>query len=155
MEWFADNSWLGWVGVAIILAAIEVATVDFVFIMLAGGALAGALVAAAGASFAIQVIVAIVVATLLIVLVRPLIKRKFMDSEVSHRIGASGLVGRVARVLQTVTETDGRVKLGGETWSARVPDGAAICQPGQEVRVIAIEGATAIVIGDAGAQETE
>jgi membrane protein implicated in regulation of membrane protease activity len=155
MEWFADNSWLGWVGVAIILAAIEVATVDFVFIMLAGGALAGALVAAAGASFAVQVIVAIVVATLLIVLVRPLIKRKFMDSEVSHRIGASGLVGRVARVLQTVTETDGRVKLGGETWSARVPDGAAICQPGQEVRVIAIEGATAIVIGDAGAQETE
>jgi membrane protein implicated in regulation of membrane protease activity len=155
MEWFADNQWLAWLGTALVLAAIEAATVDFVFIMLAGGALAGAIISAAGGGFPLQVIVAVVVAGLLLFVVRPVLQRRFMDSEVSHRIGASGLVGRVARVLQTVTETDGRVKLGGETWSARVPDGAATCQPGQEVRVIAIEGATAIVVGDAGGQETE
>jgi membrane protein implicated in regulation of membrane protease activity len=155
MEWFGDNTWLGWVGLALVLGAIEAATVDFVFVMMAGGALAAAVVSAAGGSFAAQVIVAVIVAALLLFLVRPILKRRFMDSEVSHRIGASGLVGRVARVLQTVTETDGRVKLAGETWSARIPGGAAVCQPGQEVRVIAIEGATAIVVSDAAGQETE
>ena len=43
MDWLNDNAWLGWLGLAIALAAIEVATVDFVFVMLAGGALAGSL----------------------------------------------------------------------------------------------------------------
>ena len=52
---------------------------------------------------------------------------------------------RQARVLETVTETDGRVRLAGETWSARVPDGAQPCMPGDEVRVVSIDGATAIV----------
>ena len=45
MEWLTDNFWLAWLGIAIVLAAIEAATVDFVFIMFAGGALAGAVAA--------------------------------------------------------------------------------------------------------------
>jgi membrane protein implicated in regulation of membrane protease activity len=64
-------------------------------------------------------------------------------------------VGRLGRVLQTVTETDGRVKLAGETWSARVPHGGEICQPGQEVRVLSIEGATVIVSGVTAGQKSE
>lgn len=36
MEWLTDNPWVAWVGVALILAAIEAATVDFVFVMFAG-----------------------------------------------------------------------------------------------------------------------
>ena len=39
MDWLGVNQWLGWLGLAIALGAIEVATVDFVFVMLAGGAL--------------------------------------------------------------------------------------------------------------------
>jgi membrane protein implicated in regulation of membrane protease activity len=58
-------------------------------------------------------------------------------------------------VLQTVTDHDGRVKLGGETWSARTAPDAAVCLPGQEVRVVAIEGATAIVSNIADGQESE
>ena len=78
--------------------------------------------------------------------VRPLIKRQFLDGEVDHQIGASGLVGRQARVLQSVTDSDGRIKLGGETWSARLAPGTTTTVgPGEEVRVIAIHGATAIV----------
>jgi membrane protein implicated in regulation of membrane protease activity len=48
-------------------------------------------------------------------------------------------------VLQTVTTTDGRVKLAGETWSARLAEGATPVTPGQEVRVVSIQGATAFV----------
>jgi membrane protein implicated in regulation of membrane protease activity len=114
--------------------------------MFAGGALAAAVAAGLGASFPVQVVVAVGVALLLLFSVRPLIKRQFLDDQVDHQIGASALVGREARVLQAVTDSDGRVKLAGETWSARLAAGATTTVgPGEEVRVIAIHGATAIV----------
>ncbi|GAA2162555.1 NfeD family protein [Pedococcus bigeumensis] len=155
MDWFAENPWLAWLGLALILAAIEAATVDFVFLMLAGGAAAGAAASAVGLPVPGQVVVAVVVAGLLLLVVRPIITRKFMVAEASHGIGAHGLVGRSGRVLQAVTATDGRVKVGGETWSARIPKGDATCQPGQEVRVVSIEGATVIVTGVTAGQKTE
>ena len=124
MDWLNDNVWLFWLGVALVLAAIEAATVDFVFIMFAGGALAAAVAAALGASFPVQVVVAVGVAVLLLFVVRPIIKRQFLDGELDHQIGTSALVGREARVLQAVTDSDGRIKLGGETWSARLAAGS-------------------------------
>ena len=54
MDWLIDNWWLAWLGLAIVLA-IEAATVDFVFLMPAGGAAAGA-AAALGAPFPLQVV---------------------------------------------------------------------------------------------------
>ena len=50
MDWLNDNVWLFWLGLALVLAAIEAATVDFVFLMFAGGALAAAVAAGLGAS---------------------------------------------------------------------------------------------------------
>jgi membrane protein implicated in regulation of membrane protease activity len=145
MDWLTDNWWLFWLGVAVLLAAIEAATVDFVFLMFAGGALAGGVAAALGAPFSVQVVVAVAVSLLLLLVVRPIVKRQFTDGELDHQIGTSALVGRDARVLQAVTDTDGRIKLAGETWSARLASGSTPVGPGEEVRVIAIHGATAIV----------
>ncbi|HEY8822876.1 MAG TPA: NfeD family protein [Dermatophilaceae bacterium] len=155
MSWFSDNGWLAWVGLALILGAIEVVSVSFVFVMLAGGALAGALLAAVGAPFAGQVIAAVGVAAALLLMVRPVIQRHFLVPEGTGGIGAVAQVGRSALVLQTVTEHDGRVKLGGETWSARTAPNTAACLPGQEVRVVSIEGATAIVSSVADSLESE
>ena len=146
MDWLTENWWLFWLGIALILGAIEVATVDFVFLMFAGGALAGALAAAVGAPFMLQAVVAVSVSLLLLLVVRPMIRRQLLDDEVDHHIGTSALVGREARVLQAVTDTDGRIKLAGETWSARLAEGGTPVGPGEEVRVIAIQGATAIVV---------
>lgn len=148
MEWVGDNPWLIWVGVALVLAAIEAATVDFVFVMLAGGALASAVAAAFGAPFALQIVVGVVVAVVLLLAVRPWLKRRFNENTAADTIGAVSLVGRQAWVLQTVTATDGRVKLAGETWSARLAEGAETATPGQQVRVVSIQGATAIVAGN-------
>jgi membrane protein implicated in regulation of membrane protease activity len=143
MQWLSDNPWLGWLGLAIALAAVEAATVDFVFVMLA---LAGALVAAFGAPFAAQVITAAVVGVLFVLFVRPLARSRFLDTVTDHGIGSSALVGRGAQVVETVTARDGgRVKLAGDIWSARTADGSLPCEPGQEVRVVSIEGATVIV----------
>jgi membrane protein implicated in regulation of membrane protease activity len=155
MSFFSDNSWLAWLALTLVLGAVEVASVDFVFSMLAGGALAGALAAALGASFPVQVIVAVIVAAALLAGVRPLAKRYFTVPEGHGGIGSRAQVGRVAQVLETVTEHDGRVKLGGETWSARTHPGAAPCLPGHEVRVVSIEGATAIVSNDVDGRKLE
>jgi len=151
---FGDHGWLAWVGLALALGAIEVVSVAFVFLMLAGGALAGAAAAAVGFPLVVQVIAAVGVAGALLLGVRPIVKSRFM---VPNRgdIGAVAQVGRHALVLQTVTEHDGRVKLGGETWSARTAPDAAACLPGQEVRVVSIEGATAIVSSVAEGRESE
>ena len=145
MEWLGDNLWVAWMALALVLIAIEAATVDFVFVMLFGGALVGALAAGLGAPPVVQIVLALVVSMLLIGVVRPIIKRQFTDPQASADIGSQALTGRIARVLETVTETDGRVRLAGETWSARVPDGSPACEPGQEVQVLFIDGATAIV----------
>ncbi len=155
MEWFTDNGWLAWVGLALVLGAIEAASVNFVFVMLAGGALAGAVAAAFDAPFAVQVISALAVAAALLLMVRPIAQRHFMVPEGHSGIGTDAQVGRSALVLSTVTEHDGRVKLGGETWSARTPPGSAVCLPGQQVRVVSIEGATAIVSNVADGRELE
>lgn len=145
MDFLTDNLWLAWMGLALVLVAIEALTVDFVFVMVAGGALVGALAAAVGAPLVVQIVLAVVSALLFVGILRPLVKRQFLDSEASHGIGSAALTGRLGRVVETVTETDGRIKLAGEMWSARVPDGTPPCAPGEEVRVVSIDGATAIV----------
>jgi membrane protein implicated in regulation of membrane protease activity len=63
---------------------------------------------------------------------------------------AAAHVGRFAVVLSDVTETSGRVKLAGEVWSARlvddgVPNSSGRVPEGSEVRVVRIDGATAVV----------
>lgn len=154
MSWFADHAWLAWVGLALALGAIELASVDFVFLMLAGGALAGAVAAVLGVPVVGQVLVSLAVAALALLLVRPVIKRQFTVQD-AQGIGTAAQIGRSALVLSTVTENDGRIKLGGETWTARTAPDAAACLPGQEVRVVSIEGATAIVTGVAVGRDSE
>ena len=153
MEWLSDNAWLGWLGLALALAAIEVATVDFVFVMLAGGALAGSLAASLGAPVPAQVIIAALVGALLVFLVRPIVRSRFLEGVADHGIGPSSLVGRSAQVIEAVTQFDGRVRLGGEIWSARVAEGGRTCEAGDEGRVVAIHGATAIVSGEKAIQD--
>ena len=59
--------------------------------------------------------------------------------------GVDALVGAEAVVLEPVSGMDGRVKLGGEVWSARAYDGFSEFEVGQRVQVLQIEGATALV----------
>ena len=141
---FEDYAWLAWLGAAFALGAIEVVTSDFVFIMLAGGALGGSAAAALGASFPLQAVVAVAVAGVLLGVVRPVAKRKFTARPEGVVIGTASYIGRSAFVLETVTGQGGRVRVGGETWSATTSD-AVPPEPGDEVRVVRIDGATAVV----------
>jgi membrane protein implicated in regulation of membrane protease activity len=59
------------------------------------------------------------------------------------RTGAAALVGARAVVLRRVDSQGGLVRIGGEEWSARayVPD--QVLEPGVQVEVAEIQGATA------------
>lgn len=147
MNWLTDHPVLGWLALALALGVAEMATLDFIFVMLAGGALAGSVVAALGLGYEAQIVVAVLAALLLLGLVRPIALRRIRSGDVTLT-GTAALVGREGLVLETVTGTGGRVKLGGEVWSARTAPGAAPAAllPGHSVRVHAIDGATALVV---------
>lgn len=148
MEWMLDNMWLVWLGLALAFAAIEAATVDFTFVMLAGGALVGAIAALLGAPLVVQIVVALIVAVLLLGIIRPIVKRTFLDSEASRGIGAEALMGRLGVVTESVSPSGGRVKVAGDIWSARTIEGGPTLAADDHVRVISIDGATLVVVLD-------
>jgi membrane protein implicated in regulation of membrane protease activity len=138
-------AWLWWIGAAFVLGTIEVATVDFTFLMFAVGALAGAGAAALGLTWWVCAIVFVVVSVGMLLLVRPLLL-SHMQARGSGKplTGAQALVGKRAETVTAVDADGGRVKLDGQVWTARTQDGSLIGR-GIDVRVTAIDGATAII----------
>jgi membrane protein implicated in regulation of membrane protease activity len=138
--------WLIWLGVALLLGFAEVASLAFVCIMLAGGALIGALAAAVGLPLWGQVVAAAIVSILLLTLVRKAALARFLPAR-KARVGVAGDIGRRGVVVETVTAYDGRVKLPGDAvWSARLDSATEPpAPPGEFVTIVRIEGATAIV----------
>lgn len=136
--------WLIWVIAAGVLAGAETMSLDLVLIMCSGGAAAGAITAALGAPAAIQVIVAIVATLLLLGFVRPIARRHLVGIG-THQTGTAALVGKQAIVLTEVDAHDGRVRLNGAEWSARSYDHTQKLAAGETVRVMEIDGATAVV----------
>ena len=61
------------------------------------------------------------------------------------RTGTDALIGRKGVVTRQVDRHGGRVRIGGEEWSARSYLEDQVLAEGQTVDVIQIEGATALV----------
>ncbi len=144
MDWLSENAWAAWVVAALLLGAVELTTLDLLFLMLAAGAFGGAATAAAGAGVALQVIVAVVVAVGMLAVVRPVALRHLRQLP-EARTGVAALIGRQAVVVQRVDGHSGQVRLGGEIWTARSFDPHLAIEPGRTVEVVQIDGATAVV----------
>lgn len=136
-------SWMAWLIIAIVLGIIEILTVDFTFLMLAGGALAAAGAAGLTENLAIQVLVFAAVSVLLLFTVRPWARNHLQRSTPETATNASALLGMPAEALSDVTARGGRIKLDGEVWSARTY--GAVIPAGSIVIVQKIDGAHAIV----------
>lgn len=116
------------------------------FGMLAVGAVAGAVTAAVGGGTVPQFIVFAAVSVALIAVVRPIANRHRSQSP-QLVSGIEALKGKSATVLERVDGGQGgRIKLAGEIWSARALDTERVYEPGQQVDVVEIDGATAVVI---------
>ena len=132
-------------GGALLLGIAEIMSVQLVFLMLAGGAIAGALASALGAGEPVQILAAVVTSLLLLFALRPWLLRRLRERLPLVETNAAALVARDAVVVATTTEDGGRVKLAGEVWSARASQEGDVYPPGAEVHVVRIEGATAVV----------
>jgi membrane protein implicated in regulation of membrane protease activity len=139
------DAWVWWLVGAAALGIPLVITAMPEFGMFAAGAVAAAAAAGLGAGVVLQVLVFVVVSVALIAVVRPIAARH-SSQRPELATGVDALKGRQAVVLERVDGTGGRIKLAGEIWSARALDTASAFEVGQEVDVVEIEGATAIIM---------
>ena len=136
--------WVFWLIFAAVLAAGEVATLGFFLGAVALAALPAAAVAAVGGGLSLQLIVFIVGSVASLAFIRP-VARRHLNTPPSIRTGTAALVGARAVVLERVHSDGGRVKIGGEEWTARPYDEDDVYDEGARVEVLKIEGATALV----------
>jgi membrane protein implicated in regulation of membrane protease activity len=139
------DAWVWWLIGAVGLGIPLVVTAMPEFGMFAVGAVAAAIAAGFGAGVVVQVLTFVIVSVALIAVVRPIATRH-RSQRPQLATGVDALKGRQAVVLERVDGSGGRIKLAGEVWSARSLDTGRAFDVGQEVDVVEIEGATAIVM---------
>jgi membrane protein implicated in regulation of membrane protease activity len=135
-----------WIVAAVLLAIGEVLTPGAFFlgpVALAAGAAAIVALFAGGVA---STIVFIVAALLSLAVLRPIARRHVRMPQLT-RTGTDALVGRKAIVTRRVDAAGGRVRIGGEEWSARAYLDDGVYAEGATVDVVRIEGATALVAG--------
>ena len=143
-QWFQDNPWAMWLAAAVVLGVAELVSLNLVLLMLAGGALAGMLVALTPAGVGVQVLAAVVTSISMLLLVRPNIIRR-LHTGPDLRTGSAALIGKEGFAVAEVTVHGGQVKLAGEVWSARPYVDEDVIPAGAKVQVFEIRGATAYV----------
>ena len=138
-------AWLAWAIAAALLAVGEIFTPGLFFLgPVALAAVAAALSAVAGADVVVQLIVFAGASLASLAVLRPL-ARAHLHMPPALRTGTAALQGAHAVVLQRVDQNGGRVRIGGEEWSARAYMPDQVFEPGAHVEVAEIRGATALV----------
>jgi membrane protein implicated in regulation of membrane protease activity len=136
--------WAIWVIVAVALAIGEVLTLGFWLGAIALAAVLAGTVAAVGLALGWQLAVFVAGSAASVLVLRP-IARRHLVYPAALRTGTAALVGARAVVVEQVDDVGGRVKIGGEVWSARAFFDGQVIEPGARVEVAKIEGATALV----------
>jgi membrane protein implicated in regulation of membrane protease activity len=139
------DAWLVWALLAVALTVGEIFTPGLFFLgPVALAALAAMIAAAVGGDLWIQLIVFGAGSVASLAVLRP-IARAHLRMPSAIRTGTAALEGAKAVVLQRVDGLGGRVRIGGEEWSARSYVADEVFDPGTQVEVAQIEGATALV----------
>jgi membrane protein implicated in regulation of membrane protease activity len=138
------ESWIVWLVLAAVLGVAEIMTTTLAFGLIAVGAVVAGVVGVAGGGLPFQLIAFGVASAAGLGVVRPIAARHIKQPPLL-RTGTSALVGRSAKVVEEVTDDGGKVRIGGELWSARPYDESQAIPVGSTVDVFAIEGATALV----------
>jgi membrane protein implicated in regulation of membrane protease activity len=136
--------WVLWMIAAGLLAVGEMLTLSFFMGPIALAAAIAAAAALAGAGVAVQILVFTLASAASLLVLRP-VARRHLQTPTRLRSGTAALVGADAYVTERVDGRGGQVKLSGELWTARAFDDDEVIEPGARVRVMQIEGATALV----------
>jgi membrane protein implicated in regulation of membrane protease activity len=149
MDWIVQYSWVIWLVLILLFITIEMLSLEFTFLMLAIGSAIGLLSGMFGVPWWGQLLIGAAASVLLLLVVRPSMLRALRKGEDPAKSNVDALLGARGQVVQTVSDHGGQVKLAnGELWTATVPlnSPATSLEPGTSVRVLAIEGATAVVV---------
>lgn len=135
-----------WLIAGLVLVCAEVLSGDFVLLMFGGGAFAAAVASLLGAPVLGGALAFAAASVLLMFAVRPVLRRRLDRGVESTSMHTAALVGGSGVVIARVDGHGGRVRIGGEVWSARTLHGAEVIEPGTYVTVVTISGATAMVV---------
>jgi membrane protein implicated in regulation of membrane protease activity len=137
-------AWIVWLIVAALLGVAELMTTTFALGIIAVGALVAAAVGAAHLALPFQLLAFVAASGAGLGFVLP-VARRHVKQPPLLKTGPAALVGKSASVLEEVNRHGGRVRIGGEEWSARPYDESLVIPVGRIVDVMQIEGATALV----------
>jgi membrane protein implicated in regulation of membrane protease activity len=134
-----------WAIATVLLCVGELLTPGMFFLgPVALAALGAGIVALAGVGVLGQFLVFICGSIASVLFLRPIAKRH-LHMPAALRTGTAALEGTKAVVVRRVDANGGRVRIGGEEWSARAYMEDQVLEPGTRVEVVKIEGATALV----------
>jgi membrane protein implicated in regulation of membrane protease activity len=137
--------WVVWLVIAVALAIGEILTPGLFFLgPVAVATIPAALASALGGGTVLSLVVFLAGAVLSLAFLRP-VARRHLHLPALSRTGTDALVGRKAVVTRRIGVDGGRVRIGGEEWTARAYLDGQVLEEGQSVDVIQIEGATALV----------
>jgi len=146
LNFLSSYAWIAWLALILVFGIIEMATLQFIFIMLAAGAVGGLVSGLLGAPWWLQITVAAVLSMLLLFAVRPPLLRRLGRGGDPARSNVDALLGLSGIVTNDFAGNATHVKLAnGETWTAQLDADRAPIE-GERVIVTAIDGATAVVI---------
>jgi membrane protein implicated in regulation of membrane protease activity len=140
----AVRSALLWLIAAVVLGVAEVLTLTLVLGFVAIGTLAGAGAAALGAGWLVQTVAALGTSALLLVAVRPVVRR---HQHPGHQVltGAEAMRGLTGIVTVPVGTGRGQINLRGERWAAVAAYEGPELAVGASVTVLRVDGATVVV----------
>ena len=141
--------WIVWLILIFVCVIIELLTLEFTFLMIAFGSVAGLAADLLGWEWWAQFLVAAIVSVLLILTIRPVMLRYMRRGADPTPSNVAALQGMSGRVVSSIADTTGLVKLAnGETWTARLaPEtGQRVVAAGATVRVVLVDGATVVIV---------
>lgn len=137
-------SYIGWLIVFVVFAALELISLGLTCIWFAIGALAACVTSLFTDNWVIQAVIFVIVTILVLVFLRP-IAIKHINNK-AEKTNVDSVIGKTAKVLISIDNVNatGMVMLDGMEWTARSAD-ENIIEKDALVRVTSVEGVKVIV----------
>lgn len=133
-----------WLVVALIFLIIEAVTAGLATIWFAGGAFAALVCALLDLPIPLQVVVFFVVSICLLVFTRKIFVEKLKTG--AEKTNVDALIGQRALTCTKIPAYGvGQVRVGGQTWSAIIPEGEEELAEGVLVEILRVEGVKLVV----------
>lgn len=139
-----NNYAILWIVAMVALAVVELCTYNMITIWFVIGGAVAFVTSLLGASLGVQLWVFVIVSVLALIVTKPLVSKKLRTDRISTN--ADRIIGMKAVVTENITPEKfaGKVKVGGQEWSAVASDGETI-SAGNTVTVEKIDGVKLVV----------